>query len=112
MAALTVTRVLTTGVSAVMASASSGGDTALNTKMIILKVINGGGTGRTVTVTAQRALCGEPSLHDSVTEVGAGETKYIGPFDRYTFNDADDKIAISYDNHADLTIGGLEVVSV
>ena len=112
MADITVVRTSLTGAKPTMASASENGDLCLNTKRILLHVVNGSGASKTVTVTAQRALCGDPSVHNSVTVIPAGEARDIGPFDRWKFNDSAGKIAITYSAHADVTIGALEVVDL
>ena len=112
MADIAVVRTALTGAKPTMGAASSGGDKCLNTRRVLLYVVNGSGTEKTVTVTAQRALCGLPSVHNSVTAIPAGEARHIGPFDRWKFNDADGKLAITYNAHADVTIGALEVVDL
>lgn len=112
MADVTVIRTTLAGVKPTMAAAAEAGDKCLNTKRVILHVVNGSGTERTITVTAQRALCGSPSLHNSVTVIPAGEARDIGPFDRWIFNDSDGKISITYSSHTDVTRGALEVVDL
>ncbi len=112
MAAITVTRTTRAGVEIVTGAASAAGDTCLNKKRVILKITHGGAGSRKVTIEAQRAVCGEKELHDIEIEMGAGETKYAGPFDRYVYNNADNQIELEYDDHSDLTIGALEVVNL
>jgi len=112
MADIAVVRSSLTGAKPTMGAASEAGDKCLNSKRVILRVVNGSGTSRTITVTALRALCGVPSVHNSVSIIPAGESRDIGPFDRWIFNDEDDKIAVTYSTHADVTIGALEVVDL
>ena len=112
MADIAVVRTSLTGAKPTMGAASEAGDKCLNSRRVILHVVNGSAQSRTITVAAVQARCGEPSLHNSVTVIPAGESRDIGPFDRWVYNDADSKISVTYSAHADITVGALEVVDL
>lgn len=85
-------------------------DLCPNTKRVLVIITNGGGTNCVVTVPAVKAICGDLTAHDEVTTIGAGVTKYIGPFNRDMYNNSAGKISVVYDQVTSITISAIEVV--
>ena len=115
MADLTIEALLEGGLEASYAAASSGGDALLNLQGdVILHVRNGDASSHTVTITAQDTGhevpgYGAMTKSDVQVAVPAGEDRFIGPFPRQAFNDANGKVQVSYDAVTGVTIAALKV---
>jgi len=108
MADLTVQKVSKAGLTPSYDSCAETGDAALNGGKTFLHVKNGHSGAWVVTVNSVQA-CSQGFDHDVVVSVPAGEERMIGPFERGRFNDANQKIAITYDGVTALTIAAIEV---
>lgn len=111
MADLVVKKVILTGLNPndpVYVACTGGGDSVLNSGFTCLHVVNGHSGAWVVTVNSI-AKCSQGFDHDSIVSVPAGEERMIGPFDRGRFNDANGKLAITYDGVTALTIAAIEV---
>jgi len=111
MADLVVKKVIKTGLNPndpVYVACTEGGDAVLNGGFTFLHVVNGHSGAQEVTVNSV-APCSQGFDHDVVVSVPAGEERMIGPFECGRFNDANQKLAITYDSVTALTIAAIEV---
>jgi hypothetical protein len=109
MSTLNVQKVVLTGLTPSYGAAAAGGDEFVNSGRTFIHVKNANATlARTVTVDSQTP-CSQGYDHDAVVEVPASSEKMIGPFPKDRFNDAAEKVQISYSTEADLTIAAIEV---
>lgn len=108
MAELTVQEIGIDGTEVSLTSADSGGDHFPNDGRRVLVVDNGDTVSHTVTVEAQ-TKCSQGFLHDVEVDVPAGSKKYIGPFNKSRFNDADGNVQVSYDDVTSMDVGVIEV---
>lgn len=112
MALLTRQDLVEAGVAASYAAAAGGGDTVDNDGATFLHVKNGGGAPITVTVTAQVASLPTPRYGNltraniAVSVPAAGE-RFVGPFPKAAFNDANGRAAISYSGVTSVTVAAL-----
>lgn len=109
MAILTVQKPTLTGAVATMAAAAAGGDSFPNTGVEFFRVTNGHATlARTVTFDSPGSCSfglAAHAAHDSVIVVAALTSVRIGPFPVGRFNDANNRVQVSYsDAAADLTV--------
>lgn len=79
------------------------GDTFTNNGDTELLVINGGVGDVDVTFTATRP-CSHGFLDDWVVTCSGQELTRIGPFSAQRFNDAQGRVAVSYDDETNLTV--------
>lgn len=112
MATLTALTPVETGTTYTTASAAVGGDVVANNGKTILQVTNGSGSSITVTVAAvntdlSNPLQGSVTKSNSITSVGAGATKIIGPFPTGVFNNTSGQIAITYSAVTSITIAAI-----
>lgn len=118
MADLTIQDVVEGGLAETFVAAAAGGDAVLNLSGdVFLHVKNGDAAAHTVTVTAQDASENVPGFGgmtkaDAVVSVPAGGERFIGPFPRQAFNDANGKVQIAYDNVTSVTIAALRAKRV
>lgn len=77
------------------AAAAGGGDEFANEGKTFFLVENGGGSSITVTFAAQ-AECNYGQTHNLAPTVEAGKTEIFGPFDVKRFNNANDRVGVSY----------------
>jgi hypothetical protein len=109
MAVLTVQRPAAAGVVSAMAAAAGGGDSFPNTGKEWVRVTNShADAARTVTFDAP-GVCdfhlAANAAHDLAVTVAAQTTRIVGPFPIKRFNDANQRVAVTYsDSAADLTI--------
>lgn len=97
-----------TGQTVTPVAATSGGDQFANDGSTLLLVVNGG-TEIDVTINSQTA-CDQGSDHDVVVTVGAGATKYIGPFPKARFDDGSGNVLITYEGVTSVTVAALGLV--
>ncbi len=109
MAILAVQQISRTGLNPALAAASAGGDAFPNTGRAFLRVKNAHATlARTVTVASQLPPGAIPPgavKTDLAVAVPALGERWIGHFDPASFNDANGRVAVTYDTEADLTVG-------
>ena len=109
MAVLTVQQIARTGLAPALAAAAAGGDAFANTGKVFLRVANGNvGAARTVTVASQIPAGGIPEgavKTNLSVNVPADSERWIGPFAPGSWNDANGRVVVTYDDEADLTVG-------
>jgi hypothetical protein len=115
MADLTIQDVIEGGLNASYAAASSGGDALLNLDgEVFLHVKNGDTVSHTVTIAVQdgsQEVPGFGTMTKSNVQVNvpASDDRFIGPFPRAAFNDANGKVQITYDAVTNMTIAALRL---
>ena len=113
MPTLTINKISELGLTSSLESCDTGGDEFLNSGIEFLKVDNSHASqAYSVTITAQSAAFthsayGAVTKSDVVKTVSAGQVAYIGPFKQRAFNDADQKVQITY-----LTTGGAALSTI
>lgn len=105
MPTLTLQVITLTGITPALVAADVGGDEFVNSGSEFIHIKNGDASPITVTVNSQ-ALCNQGVDHDVevVIPASTGE-KFIGPFPKDRFNDADGKVQITYSAVTSVTIG-------
>jgi len=116
MAKLTTQAIALAGTKVVPVAASAGGDKMANDGKTILRIVNGAGAGRTVTVTAVQTTAVVPGFgtlpRGNIAVVTAnGETWDVGPFPT-AFNDANGDVGWTYSSEAGLTVAAVRVEPV
>lgn len=104
MADLVVQQLSADGVTVPLVAADVAGDTFLNTRKTILIVNNSDTVAHSVTIDSVKQ-CDHGFDHDLTVSVAAGEEKKIGAFPSNRFNNADDKVSVSYDSVTGITVG-------
>ncbi len=113
MALLTRQKIVEAGLTPTFSAAAGGGDTVSNTDgKTYLHVKNGGGSGITVTVTAQTVSREDPHLGtlskaNIAKAIGAGAEAIIGPLKKQAFNNASDIVSITYSGVTSVTVAAL-----
>lgn len=103
------------GIEATYAAANGGGDEMPNDGSTILHVKNGSVGNITVTAAAvqtSKDFGGEdgPYTRASVAVVvDAGEERFIGPFPKRAFNNANGRVALTYSGVTSLTVAALRI---
>lgn len=108
MATLTVQAISLSGVTPSYAACGAGGDEFANSGQEFIHVKNGSGGNLDVTINSQ-VNCSQGFDHDSVVTVTAGSEEIIGPFPKSRFDDANDKVQITYSGVTSLTIAVLQI---
>lgn len=113
MAVLAVTTPTLTGTVAAPVAAAGGGDSFPNDGYTMFRVINGSGVSINVTFDAP-GFTGPDQANavdgDVVKPVGAGVTRYFGPFtDKQRFNDVNGRVNVSYSAVATVTVEPIRV---
>lgn len=109
MAALTVQRITTAGVSPTLGAVAAGGDTFANDGRTFLWVQNAGSGSVTVTISSQTA-CTLGSTHDKTAVVANGEVPVlIGPFPPDRFNNSAGSVEVAYTDDTSVTIAAVGV---
>ena len=102
MATLVAQKIIDTGSTETLVSTSSTGDEFINSGVEFIHIQNDHASNSyTVTVTAQVTNIHHPQFGSvtkasTVKTVGAGQSAYIGPFKQSAFNDANNKVQITY----------------
>ena len=93
------------GITPTLVAAEAGGDEFVNSGRDFIHIKNGGGAAIDVTINSQ-VNCNQGVDHDVVVSVPAttGE-KFIGPFPKDRFDDAANKVQITYSAVTSVTIG-------
>lgn len=102
MATLAIQAMTNAGLEATFASANSGGDEFVNTGNEFIQMKNGA-TDSICTIATAATLDGF-AVADQVVTTSANEERLIGPFTPATFNDSANKIQLTYDSVANVTI--------
>lgn len=109
MAVLAVQQIARTGLAPALAAAAAGGDAFPNAGKVFLRVANANvGAARTVTVASQIPTGAIPegtAKTDLAVNVPASSERWIGPFEPASWNDANGRVVVTYDDEADLTVG-------
>ena len=109
MAVLAIQQIARTGLNPALAAAAAGGDAFPNVGRVFLRVVNANvGAARTVTITSQLPAGAIPEgavKTDAEVSVPASSERWIGPFDPGSWNDANGRVVVTYDDEADLTVG-------
>jgi hypothetical protein len=104
MAAQALSNPTLAGTAQAMVAASAGGDSFPLPVPLIIRVTNGGGVGRNVTIVAQKA-CNQGVLHSPpAIAVAAGTTVEIRVQDVDRFRDVNGRIQLTYDSEVGLTL--------
>lgn len=108
MATLTVQNIANTGLNPSLASAAGSGDEFANSGQTYFHANNASGGAITVTFNAQNS-CNYGVTHDIAVSVPAGEERLIGPFEKQRFNDANERVQVTYSGVTSLTVGAFEM---
>jgi hypothetical protein len=108
MADLTVQSVSLAGLTPVYGAAAAGGDAFVNSGKDFIHIKNGHTSPQTVTVNSQGA-CSQGFDHDVAVSVTNAQERMIGPFPKDRFNDAADKVQLTYSGVVALTIAIVRV---
>ena len=114
MAALSIQTIAETGTAVTLASAAGGGDTFANDGNTFVIVTNGSGSSINVTFTVVNGTftskqTGILTKSDNVVAVGAGATRYIGPFPTGVYNSTSGTVAVSYSSATSVTVGAIKL---
>lgn len=98
------------GITPSLSSGLNAGDTHLvrNDGRVFLWVKNGDTSDHTATVATPFSRSGL-DLADLTVTVTAGGEAFIGPFERSTFNNADDDLAVTFDATTSVELGAFRV---
>ena len=113
MALLTAQKINDLGVIETLVSANAGGDAFVNSGVEVIHIQNGHASdARVVTVTAQvtnihHQQFGTVTKSNITKTVAAGQDAFIGPFKQGAFNDANNKVQITYNGGTTLKVAVL-----
>jgi hypothetical protein len=115
MATLTVSDIVSTGLTDALVAANSGGDdfVASDDQRYFLEIANGGGSSITVTIAGQvsqseQAGVGPVSVSSIAVAVAASARKKIGPITR-AYIRQDGKVQITYSAVSSVTVGAFRL---
>jgi hypothetical protein len=113
---LTVQSITEAGLAPSTSSAAGGGDTFTNdsSERTFLQVTNGSGSSITVTITPTNASRSVPGFGTMTKANGGGTvangaTKLFGPFPSASYNNASDKVSVSYSGVTSVTVAALKL---
>lgn len=109
MAILSVTPINRSGVLESLVAASATGDSFPNDGNVFLAVRNAGTAAITVSITTPAKIWGVDIANLSVS-VGAGETRFIGPFPEPIFNDANGRVNVTYSAVTNVSVGAFALI--
>ena len=113
MANISITEILETGTTSTLADCNTGGDQFRNSGVEFVRVENTHASqAYNVSVVAQttsldHAGFGVLTESNSVKQVSAGQTVYLGPFKQRSFDDSDGNVQLTY-----LTTGGAAIPTI
>jgi len=112
MAVLTPFKPTLAGVNPSPVAATAGGDSFDNTGNQQFMIANGGGGAVTVTFDAPNAdnFGVTDNAHDVAVSVGAGATRWFGPFPTNRFNDANGRVQVAYSGVTSVTVAVMDPV--
>ena len=102
MATITAAKIVEEGITGSLATCTPAGDEFLNSGIEFIRVSNGHASATyTVTITAQTTsyinpLYGKLTKSDTTKAISAGASAYFGPFKQKPWNDADNKVQLTY----------------
>ena len=108
MADLTVQVISLSGIVPSFAAAAVGGDAFLNSGREYFHVKNGSAASINATLNSV-AACNQGFDHDAVVAVAAGAEKLIGPFPKARFNDAAEKVQVTYSGVTTVTVAAVRL---
>lgn len=110
MATLSVQVVARAGLTPSLAAVAAGGDEFSNEGYTFVELRNGhGSASRTITFVTQSTVDGQ-AVADRTVTVAAGARALVGPFPTGTYNNANDRVAMTYsDSGADITVGAFRL---
>lgn len=97
------------GLAPVYAAAAAGGDDFPNTGQQFLHVKNGGGAPITVTAVTPQQVAGLGVADETYSIPNDALGKFIGPFPTQTFNNAQQRVALTYSAVTSVTVAVLRV---
>lgn len=103
MATLSAQQMSRSGLEPSYASAAGGGDEFVNTGEEFIHIKNGDGSSHTVTIETPNLVDGL-AIADRAVAIPGGEERMIGPFPTSTYNDANQKVQLTYDAVTSVTI--------
>jgi hypothetical protein len=109
MAVLAVQDVVSTGLNPTFGSAAGGGDSFPNDGQTMFRVKNGSAGSINVTFDSARE-CSYGFDHNIVADVAAGADMTFGPFPRMRFNDANERVVVSYSAVTSVTVAAIRMV--
>ena len=111
MAILSVAQTSLAGVALGAVAAAGGGDSFPNDGATALYVKNASGGALTVTAAAPNAdnFGVTNAVHDSVVSVAAGAERILGPFPPGRFNDANNRVQLTYSGVTTLTVSPFRI---
>jgi hypothetical protein len=105
----TPTNIALAGVADTTSAAAADGNTFTNTGYEFAEVINGSGAPITVTIDVYPSGGGGApeglTVTDPTVTVAAGARKRIGPFRKRLFNDASEKVKLTFSSTTTITVG-------
>lgn len=108
MALLSVQKIVKEGLAPTYAAAAVGGDQFPNNGQSFIHVKNGGSGAITVTLDSVKG-CDQGFDHDLTVNVPATGERMIGPFEQSRFNNADQRVSLTYSGVTSVTIAVLSI---
>ncbi len=109
MAILTVTEFNPTGVAAAPVAAAGGGDSFPNDGKTYFEITNGDASSKTITFAVTETVDGDLNVPDRTVTVLAGARTRVGPFRPSRYNDANERVAVSYSAVTSVTVEAFKV---
>lgn len=106
MTLLTVQEIVRGGTAPTYAAAAAAGNQFINTGRAFVHIRNGGTAAITTTVNSIRP-CDQGFNHNEVVNIPAGADRMIGPFAPVRFNNAEQRVSITYSGVTTVTIAVL-----
>ena len=110
MATLTVGSIDLDKVEVALTAAAGGGDEFANTEREIFFVKNAGSGAITLTFTGQRASNFGVTSNKALSITNDSKIYAIGPFLKDWFNDANDRVQVTYSGVTTVTVGALKLL--
>lgn len=108
MATLTVGTIVRTGTATALVAAAGGGDQFANDGNTYFEVNNGGGSPITVAFVVQRTVDGL-AVTNPGGSVTNGTRKRFGPFKTGIFNNANDRVEVTYSDVTSVTVEAVKL---
>jgi hypothetical protein len=109
MATLTVQNSARAVASVALTAAGAGGDEWVNTGKEGFLIDNQDAASKTVTFVTQATVDGE-AVGDKAVVIPAGEMHILGPFPKSTYNDANEKVQVTYSAVTSLSVRPILIV--
>ena len=113
MATLAVTSISRSGIDLTLAAAAAGGDEFPNDGQTFVVIHNAhGSAARTITFVTPQTIDGL-AVADRTVTVNAGVRKLVGPFQTGAYNNANDRVGMTYsDSGADINVAAFKLTPV